>query len=242
MGGYVDNLVYDDADTLAAAAAHYMATVLEDAIRDRERASFCVAGGSTPRASYEWLASTYAATVDWSRVDVWFGDERCVPPDDADSNFRMVDEALISRVGIPSRGVHRISGEIDPAAAARAYDLALRADFPDVMSDASFDLLLFGVGTDGHVASLFPGSGALDERGRWTVAVEAPEARPPVPRVTLTPPILERARRLLYLVAGASKRDITRRVLLAGEALPASRFKGREHTLWLMDLEASPAR
>lgn len=242
MNGYVDNLVYDDTDTLASASAHYIATVLEDAIRDREAASICMAGGGTPRATYQSLASTYGASVDWSRVEVWFGDERCLPPDHEDSNFRMVDDTLLSQVAIPLANIHRIPGELHPLAAARAHDLELHAAFPDVKGDPTFDLLLLGVGADGHVVSLFPHSPALDERGQWAVAVDAPNGNPPVPRVTLTPPILERARRVLYLVAGAAKRDITRRVLLGGEDLPAARFAGREHTLWLMDLEASPAR
>ena len=241
-GGYVDNLVYDDVDALADAAAHHIATVLEDAIRDRDTASLCVAGGATPRAAYQRLASTHATTVDWSRVEVWFGDERCVPSADRQSNYLMVDEALIGRVGIPSTNVHRIAGELDPAEAARAYDVALHAAFPEVLGEPSFDLLLLGIGTDGHVASLFPDGPALLEVARWAMAVEPPQLEPRVARVTLTPPILQRARRVLYLVSGEPKRAIARRVLLGSEALPAALVRGREQTLWLMDMGASPGR
>ena len=242
MRGYVDNLVYDDADALADAAAHHIATVLEDAIRDRDVATLCVAGGGTPRATYEWLTRTYSTTVDWARVEIWFGDERCVPPEHEHSNFRMVDAALLSLVGIPRASVHRIEGELAPDEAARRYDLELHANFPDVMGEASFDMLLLGIGTDGHVASLFPGSPALKEHSRWAMPVGPPALEPRVSRVTLTPSILQRARRVLYLVSGESKRAIARQVLLGGAALPASMFHGREQTLWLMDMDASPGR
>ena len=242
MSGYVDNLVYDDAEALASAAAHHIATVLEDAIRDRGVATLCVAGGGTPRATYDWLSSTYSTTVDWSRVEIWFGDERCVPPEHEHSNYRMVHTALLAHVGIPPASVHRIAGELAPEEAARGYDLELHAAFPDVMGESSFDLLLLGIGADGHVASLFPGSPALKEHARWAMSVEPPALEPRVSRVTLTPSILQRARRVLYLVSGESKRAIARQALLGGEALPASMFRGREQTLWLMDMDASPGR
>lgn len=242
MAGYVDNLVYDDPAALADAAAHFIATVLVDAVRDRGTANLCVAGGTTPRATLETLAANpHGHAIDWLQTDVWFSDERCVPHDHEGSNFRMVDEALLSRVPIPPANVHRVAGDLDPAAAARAYDMELHASFPDVMGESAFDLVLLGVGNDGHVASLFPGSPALKEEQRWAAAVEAPSMSPSVPRVSLTPPIIRRARRILYLVSGITKRAITRRVLLGSETLPAAMFRGRESTLWLMDLDASPA-
>jgi 6-phosphogluconolactonase len=238
---YVHNLVYNDAEDLAGAAAHHIATVLNDAVRDRATASLCLAGGTTPRAAYETLAAQHRGDVDWPNVHVWFGDERCVSPEDEQSNFRVAELALLSQVPIPLSNVHRVLGELKPAAAARTYDTELHSAFPDVMTEPSFDLLLLGMGTDGHVASLFPDSAALREESQWAVAEFAPQTEPRVPRVTLTPPILRRARKVLFLVAGAAKRDATRRVLLEGEELPAAMIHGREQTLWLMDVAASPA-
>lgn len=240
MRAYVDNLVYDDADALAVAAALHMATVLADTVRDRGEASMCLAGGGTPEAAYRALGAMAEPRVDWGRVHAWFGDERCVAPDSAESNFAMAHRALLSQVAIPAANVHRIPAEEGCAMAARRYDVALHEAFPDVMDTPSFDLLVLGVGPDGHVASLFPGSEALGESRAWAVEVEAPHIPPRIPRVTLTPPILRRARRVLYLVAGATKRDVVRRVLLGSDALPASLFHGREQTLWLLDLAASP--
>ncbi len=167
--------------------------------------TLALAGGSTPRALYGLLATEL---YPWERVDVFFGDERCVSPEDPDSNLKMATEALLSKV--PAR-VHPMRG-CDPA----AYEREMRAALGD---RPVLDLAILGLGEDGHTASLFPGDPALEERERWAVRVE----RPDHPRTTLTLPVLSAARVALFLVTGAAKREALRRLLEGDRAIPAAR-------------------
>jgi 6-phosphogluconolactonase len=191
--------------------------------------TLALAGGSTPREVYRRLAT---ARVDWRSLDVFFGDERCVPADHPDSNFRMAHEALLA--GVPVR-VHRMPGE---TCAASAYEAELRAAFEthDRTPEGVpvFDLVLLGLGEDGHTASLFPGDPALLERERLVVRVE----RPDHPRLTLTLPVLSAARAALFLVAGAAKREPLRRLLAGDPALPASHV-GAARVVIFADREAA---
>jgi 6-phosphogluconolactonase len=167
--------------------------------------------------------------VDWSRVSVYFGDERCVPPDHPDSNYRMARESLLSRVPIAEANVHRMLGELaDRDAAARAYAELL---------PASLDVIVLGIGEDGHTASLFPGSPALDERARPVLPVIGP--KPPPERLTLTPPALERARHILVLASGAGKAEAVARALegaLDPRGTPAQLARSGS---WLLDPAAA---
>jgi 6-phosphogluconolactonase len=176
-----------------------------------------LSGGSTPRPAYELAAGL---EQDWSNVELGWGDERCVPPDDARSNFRLAREALLDRLTGPPRAVHRIRGELDPDQAARLYDEELRG--------VTLDLVLLGLGPDGHAASLFPQDEALQETARLAVAVE----RPDVARVTLTPPPLRAAGHVVFLVVGADKVDAVRRAFAEepSPATPASLIRGRRTT------------
>jgi 6-phosphogluconolactonase len=167
----------------------------------RAGGAISLAGSSTPRRSYELLAAEPG--IDWSQVHVWFGDERCVPPDDPDSNYRMAHETLLARIDVPAENVHRIRGEDDPEAAADAY--------AQEIDGLSLDLALLGLGPDGHTASLFPESPALDVRDRAAVAVTA--SKPPSRRITLTFPVFERAASILILAPGAAKADAIAAVL-----------------------------
>jgi 6-phosphogluconolactonase len=153
-----------------------------------------LAGGGTPRAAYE-----RAPGDGWEGASVWFGDERCVPPDDERSNYRMVKEALLHRV---DPAVHRIAGELGQAQAADAYERELRDAGPP-----QFDLVLLGLGPDGHTASLFPGQPSLSERQRLVIGIEQAGLEPFVPRVTMTLPALAAARQVVFLVSGAAKAD-----------------------------------
>ncbi len=182
-----------------------------------------LAGGSTPRAFYEVLAE---ADYPWNEVEVFFGDERCVPPDHPDSNFRMAREALLSKV--PAR-VHPMPGESCDAA---GYE----AELAEVLGPGvpSLDLVLLGVGDDGHTASLFPGDPALEERHRLVVRVD----RPDHPRLTLTLPVLSAARVAVFLVGGASKRDALGRLLEGGD-VPAARVAA-ERVVIVADRDAAP--
>jgi 6-phosphogluconolactonase len=165
-----------------------------------------VAGGSTPRAAYELLA---AMDVDWRACTLWFGDERCVAPDDGRANFAMVREALLDRLPGPAPEVRRIHGERGPHAGAESYEQELRTAFAGDLP--AFDLVLLGLGPDAHCASLFPDQEALWERRRPAVGVEHPGLAPWVPRVTLTLPALNAARAVIFLVTGEDKATAVRR-------------------------------
>jgi 6-phosphogluconolactonase len=160
-------------------------------------------GGSTPRSAYERAA---AMRDDWSGVDFWFTDERCVPPDHEHSNFRMVEQALLSRAD--GATVHRMRGELGPADGAAAYENELGEFGPEAL-----DLILLGVGPDAHICSLFPGDDALGERERGVVGVDTPGMAPLVARITLTVPVVNASEQIVFLVTGQEKADAVRRVL-----------------------------
>jgi 6-phosphogluconolactonase len=157
----------------------------------------CITGGSTPRKAYERVA---AERPDWSGVDVWFTDERCVPPDHEHSNFRMASEALLSRIG--GATVHRMKGELGPEGGAEEYE----REFEEAGRPV-FGLILLGLGPDVHTCSLFPGDDALGERERPVVGVETPGMAPLVPRITLTLPVVNASRQIVFLVTGEDKAD-----------------------------------
>jgi 6-phosphogluconolactonase len=230
-------------ETLAAiseAAAREVVDAAAGAVAERSRFVVALAGGETPRPLYGRLASEYRDAVAWDRTDVCFGDERCVPPHNPASNFRMAWSILLARVPILEDRVHRIPGELGPDAAARDYDARLRRLFVDDVGTPTFDVAIMGVGADGHTASLFPGDPALEERRRWAAPVLAPPEVKMRERVTLTLPVLNRTRLLLFLCAGAEKRDVVSRILSgAASDLPAARVHGVERTLWLLDRAAA---
>jgi len=210
----VNLLVYETPEELAEAAARHFASRAQDAINERGRFAVALAGGSTPKAAYEVLARDYAGALDWSKVHVFFGDERTVPPDHEDSNYRMAYEALLSRA--PVRSVHRMRGELPPGEAAAAYEEELREFFgPDDVP--RFDLILCGLGEDGHTLSLFPETAALDVTDRWVVA--NPVLKLETTRLTLTIPVLNASRAVTFLVAGEGKADALKEIL-EGDADP----------------------
>ena len=234
-------LVEPDPDALARRGAELIATAARDAVRAHGRFTLAVAGGGTPLPAYRQLASPdFAATVPWAEVHVFWGDERCVPPDDPSSNERAVREALLDRVPVAAAHVHPIRCDGDPARAALAYDALLRSSFTD--SDGStFDLALLGLGENGHTASLFPGDPALHGPGRWAVDVHVPGQA--FARVTLTPGVLNRARAVVFLVAGETKAGVLQRVLegpRCPEVLPVQLIRPRlGEPTWLADAAAA---
>jgi len=170
--------------------------------------SVALSGGSTPKALFELLASdAYKSRIDWPRVEVFFGDERTVPPDHKDSNYRMAHEALLAKVPIPRDNIYRMAGERDPQQAAKQYGQMLKEKF----GDGGMDLVLLGMGDDGHTASLFPETEALDETKHRCVANFVPKLN--TWRITLTAPFINRARAVMILVAGASKAKRLQEVL-----------------------------
>ncbi|MCA1815135.1 MAG: 6-phosphogluconolactonase [Acidobacteria bacterium] len=234
-------LVFDDAAAVSRAAAGRFVASADASIRQSGRFSVALSGGSTPRAIYELLASAeFAPRVEWSKVHAFFGDERCVPPDDEASNYRMARESLLSHVPIPTQNVHRMIGEGDAVANARLYEDDLRSFFG---GDAlpRFDLVMLGLGEDGHTASLFPGSPALEERRAWAVAnrVEKLGAY----RLTLTAPAINAAAAVMFVAAGAGKAERLRDVLEGGRdpsRLPAQLIRPGVGTLeWFVDRAAA---
>jgi 6-phosphogluconolactonase len=163
----------------------------------RQGGQVVMTGGSTPRAAYELAA---ASGVDWSRATLWFGDERCVGPDDELSNYGMVKHSLLDRLSGPQPAVHRMEGELGPDAAAESYERELAAAGPP-----EFDLVLLGLGPDAHIASLFPNQPSLSERERLVIGVHEAGLEPFVPRVTMTFPVLGGGRRVVFLACGQSK-------------------------------------
>jgi len=206
-----DLAVLPSTAALADAAAARFVAAAEDAIASHGQFIVALSGGSTPRDTYLRLGTeALVSKVMWSRVQVLWGDERCVPPDHVDSNYRMARETLLDRVPVPAANVHRIHGEDDPATAAEAYEATLRA-LLRTPAGARIDLVLLGLGEDGHTASLFPGSAAVHEQTRWVMAARAGAAS--MWRITLTPAVINAAAEVLFLVSGGAKAGILRRVL-----------------------------
>ena len=233
--------VFDDAEAVARGAAERFVELGQAAIDARGCFSVGLAGGSTPKRTYELLASeAYREQLNWSKVHIFFGDERCVPPDHSESNYRMANEALISRVSIPPPNVHRINGLGDAVANASLYEDELRTFF-NPASWPRFDLVLLGMGDDGHTASLFPGTKALAERQAWVVAnwVEKVGAF----RITLTAPAINHAANIAFLVTGATKAERLLEVLrgaLDPEKLPSQLIQPLDGSLfWLVDKAAA---
>ncbi|MFN2355160.1 MAG: 6-phosphogluconolactonase [Desulfopila sp.] len=197
------------------ALAEQIVAVSSAALERRPGFSLVLAGGSTPGELYTLLARPYwRDRMEWPRVHVFFGDERCVPPDHHDSNYRMARETLLSAVPIPSEQIHRIRGEADPDEEAAAYQQRIERQLPVISPDNPlFDLVLLGLGEDGHTASLFPGDAALQSRALAT-AVKAPRTMTPaLPRISLTHHGIMLSRYICFLVHGRNKQEIVRAVL-----------------------------
>ncbi len=204
--------VFPDPAALAEAAARRVVESAQAAIDARGAFSIALSGGSTPRELHLKLSSKpLVDQVDWQRVHMFFGDERCVPPDDPQSNYRMAEETLLSRVPIRHEllKIHRMRGELPPEEAAVDYERELKAFFKD--EPPRLDLILLGMGDNGHTASLFPGLTALHEQQRWVVAEYVAEVG--MWRITLTPVVINLAREVLFLVAGAAKASMLHQVL-----------------------------
>ena len=206
----------------AAEAARFILGHARDAIAARGLFRLALSGGNTPRAVHAELARP-GADLAWHRVQITFGDERCVPPDHADSNFRMARETLFDAVAIPAGNVFRIRGEIAPPAAAQEYEDKLAA-VAARCGEARYvhDLVLLGLGEDGHTASLFPGSPALDETVRNVIPATGPKLPPQ--RITMTFPLLNAARHVAFLVTGAGKHALVEEIAAGGSAYPAGRI------------------
>ena len=229
-------VVVPDVAALAESAAERL---LARVAHVEDRAAICLTGGTSPEGLYKRLAQDpYRSAVPWDRVHWFIGDERFVPADDMRNNMGAARRLLLDHVGVPAGNIHPIATDAaSPDAAARLYEAELK-EFSgrDRFDPANpmFDLVLMGLGRDGHTASLFPNSAALDEQQRWVVGVEQAGLAPFVPRVTLTLPALASTHEMLFLVSGEEKRDVLPRVL-SGEDLPASRAHADGDLVWLID-------
>jgi 6-phosphogluconolactonase len=227
----------------AALAKHAAQLVLEAsaaAFRDHGRFYFCLTGGKTPRKLYETLADPYYRDrIEWTNTLLLWNDERCVPPADPESNFKMANDALLTKVPIPEKNVFRMPAEMTPPnAAAKAYEQTLKTIFKGYFP--KIDLMLLGVGDDGHIASLFPKTEALNETEHWVVMnhVEKLSSN----RITLTLPVINNARRILFLVSGEAKAGIVKEILrtdLPTNRYPAQLVKTYEGEItWIFDKAA----
>lgn len=232
--------VYPDLETLSQAAAALLATRAQEAVKERGRFSVALSGGSTPRRTYQLLAqSPWRDQVDWSKVHVFWGDERCVPLEDPRNNARLAHEAFLAAAPVPSDQVHPIRCQEAAGGAAASYEALLRAYFAG--QTHTFDLVFLGLGEDGHTASLFPGDPALSEQERWAVAVFKGDEG--LHRVSLTPQVFNRSRTVAFLVSGRDKARVLQEILegdYAPQRLPAQLIRpGDGELLWLVDQAAA---
>ncbi len=236
-------IICRNAEELHCKAAERFVSLAQPAARDRDRFTVALSGGSTPKGLYSLLATAdYRGQVQWSHVHLFWGDERCVPPDHPESNYRMAQESLLSKINIPESNVHRMAGEKEPATAAMEYEAELKKFFR--LSGGAlprFDLILLGLGEDGHTASLFPGSDALADTEHLVVAVHIEKLKSH--RLTLTLPVLNNAAQILFLVAGESKSAILKDVLRANPLssnLPAAKVQPVNGQLaWIVTQDAA---
>lgn len=235
-------IVADDAQALYVRSAEEITHFAGEAICTHGEFTLCLSGGSTPAATYELLATRFQLSVDWKEVQFFWGDERCVPPDDPASNYGMANRTMLSRLALRPDQVHRIRGEEPPEQAARAYEEDLRKRFGLMEGEfPQFSLVLLGLGENSHTASLFPGSPAIHETERMAVAVEvdAPERH----RVSLTAPVFNSAARVMFMAAGENKAQAVRNILQGPrdpEKFPAQLIAPSNGELvWLLDKAAA---
>jgi 6-phosphogluconolactonase len=232
--------VLADLAELSRAATEDSLRIARDAVQRHGRCAIALGGGHTPEQMYRLWAEQYREQFPWEHMHLFWGDERYVPREDPHSNYRMVREALLERVSLPAANVHPMPTDFaQPDDAARAYEAELRRFFSP--GEPAFDLVFLGLGGEGHTASLFPGSPALAERERWVVAVRAP-AEPPV-RLSLTLPVLSRARNVFFLVAGSGKQEIVASIRgdpeSAARRYPAAMVRPAGPVVWFLDRAAA---
>lgn len=237
---------FPNIQAMSQAVADRLLAIAEASVKRRSKFTLALSGGSTPRTLYECLArDPYASAMPWPHTHLFWGDERYVPADHPDSNFLMVSQALLAHIPIPALNVNRINTDLSsPEETVAAYERDLRRLF-DIFGSLTpqndfpvFDVILLGLGKDGHTASLFPNSPALQEMRRWVVATPVPELEPRVPRLTLTFPVINAARHVFFLVAGADKQPIVNIILhdpaTAWSRYPAARVSPAGTLTWCL--------
>jgi 6-phosphogluconolactonase len=234
--------VYPDTDTLSRDAAQYIVRLANESVVLHGRFTIALSGGTTPRKLYGMLGDEpYRSQIDWALVDIFWSDERCVPPDSEDSNYLLAQQVLLNKIPIPAAQIHRMpADELDRDTASQAYTNAMRRVFA-TNGIPSFDLIQLGMGPEGHTASLFPHQASLHEQQRLVMPVSVP--KPPPPRLTFTPPILNAAHNILFLVTGADKADAVQAVLedeYNPDEYPAQIVRPTNgEVVWMLDTKAA---
>lgn len=244
----IESETYTDFAELSRRAAELTAGGLSETLVRRPQASLTLAGGSTPKRCYAEIASRYGRSLPWERIQIFWGDERYLPADSPESNTRMGREALLSKVSVPPHNIHEVDTALPGLEAAAAYEREIRtvcgkgsesgsaAGTADEEATPELDVVLLGMGPDGHTASLFPESAALAATGLVAFA-RTPRLKPQVPRITMTLPLLNAARLVLFLVSGSEKLPIVREILAeapGAERYPAARVRPRGRLIWLV--------
>ena len=210
-------------------------------IPDGEYYSIALSGGSTPRAIFQYLASNYKDTINWEKIIVFWGDERCVPPDHDDSNYKMASESLLNLVPLPRENIYRIKGEDNPAQEAKRYAELIRNKVRSSKGNPRFDMIMLGLGTDGHTASIFPGSQHLFKSDNLCEEVQHPQSKQT--RITITGDIINKARKVAFIVTGNAKADMVTTLIEqqnGWDRFPASQVRPKKGKLfWLLDDKSS---
>ncbi len=231
--------IYEQPAAMSGAAAEWITAYIENHLREKQKFTFLLTGGSTPKDLYSLLATEgFSKRIDWKKIIFFFGDERFVPYADPRNNGNMVFELLLKRVPVPVQQIHFIQTDIDKEESALQYEMLLREHFPD--TEKTFDLALAGIGNDGHTLSVFPGSTTMYEQMRWVVPSEAPEE--PVQRITLTPIVVKHSACILVLVTGKNKAAILDKVIHGEynpQLYPGQIFReGSDKIHWFADRDA----
>ena len=241
---------FENLEQLSIATVDQILNIANSAVLEKGFCTIVLAGGRTPQLTYELLSEPSRANqMDWQQTHFFWGDERWVSSTHPNSNFSMARKTLLSKVHIPPENIHQITtGHQDPETDAEIYEKHLRDFFhskpltetikvSENVTFPSFDLVLLGMGTDGHTASLFPGSNFLQEKKKWVAAVEGEKGSPPVPRITLTLPVLNQAKNILFLLSGSKKREIVDTFIDKPEkalVYPAAHVKPRGNLIWFV--------
>ncbi len=234
--------IYPDIDTLSQQAAQHIVRIAQESIVTRGRFTIALSGGTTPRELYSLLGTEpYRSQIDWNLVHIFWGDERCVPADSPDSNYHMADEVLLSKIPISALQIHRMpADQPDRDAASQAYTVEMQRSF-GTNDIPDFDLIQLGMGPEGHTASLFPHLPSLHEQRRLVMPVSVP--KPPPDRLTFTPPLLNAARTILFLVTGSEKADALQAVLegpYQPDEYPAQIVRPTNgEVVWMVDKDAA---
>ncbi len=234
--------IYPDTHTLSTEAAQFIVRLANEAIVSHGRFTIALSGGSTPKATYTLLGSEpYRSQIDWTQVEIFWSDERCVPPNDKESNYAMAQQVLLSKIPIPTNQIHRMPADSpDLDAASQAYEREMQRTF-STDGIPNFDLIQLGMGPEAHTASLFPHQASLHEQQRLVIPVSVP--KPPPLRLTFTPPLLNAAKHVLFLVTGSEKADAVKAVLegeYESDEYPAQIVKPTNGDVtWMLDNEAA---